>query len=82
MAIIISLFIDRNITVYFTFFGIQYIPQEVLKEIKDKSITHSIFKVQNDNSVIHEFYCIAFIEYMMAGKTLSDYTNLVFPNVF
>ena len=21
------------------------------------------------------FYCIAFIEYMLAGKTLSDYTN-------
>ena len=22
------------------------------------------------------FYCIAFIEYMLAGKTLLDYTNL------
>ena len=26
------------------------------------------------------FYCIAFIEYMLAGKTLLDYTNLFFPN--
>ena len=26
------------------------------------------------------FYCIAFIEYMLAGKTLLDYTNLLFPN--
>ena len=82
MAIIISLFIDRNIAVYFNSFGIQYIPQEVLKKIKDKSITYNIFKVQNDNSVIHGFYCIAFIEYMMTGKTFSDYTNLVFPNVY
>ena len=24
------------------------------------------------------FYCIAFIEYMLAGKTILDYTNL-FP---
>ena len=23
-----------------------------------------------------EFYCMAFIEYMFAGKTLLDYTNL------
>ena len=25
------------------------------------------------------FYCIAFIEYMLAGKTLLDYTNLFSP---
>ena len=26
------------------------------------------------------FYCIAFIEYMVAGKSLLDYTNLFSPN--
>ena len=26
------------------------------------------------------FYCIVFIEYMLAGKTLLDYTNLLSPN--
>ena len=26
------------------------------------------------------FYCITFIEYMLAGKTLSDYTNLFYTN--
>ena len=26
------------------------------------------------------FYCIAFIEYMLAGETLLDYTNLFYPN--
>ena len=26
------------------------------------------------------FYCIAFIEYMLAGKTLLDYTKLFSPN--
>ena len=26
------------------------------------------------------FYCIAFIENMLAGKTLLDYTNLFSPN--
>ena len=26
------------------------------------------------------FYCIAFLEYMLAGKTLLDYTNLFSPN--
>ena len=26
------------------------------------------------------FYCIAFVEYMLAVKTLLDYTNLFSPN--
>ena len=26
------------------------------------------------------FYCKAFIEYMLVGKTLLDYTNLFIPN--
>ena len=26
------------------------------------------------------FYCIAFIEYMLSGKALLDYTNLFSPN--
>ena len=57
-------------------FGIDYIPQKVLRKIKDKSITHNIFRAQSDESIMSEFYCIIFIEYMLAGKTLLDYTNL------
>ena len=41
-----SLFIDRNTAVYFDSFGIEYIPQEVLNKIRDKSITHNIFRIQ------------------------------------
>ena len=48
--------------------------------MKDKSITHSIFGIQDNKSIICQFYCIAFIEYMLAGKTLSDYTNLLSLN--
>ena len=40
----ISLFIDRNSNVYFYSFGIEFIPPEMLNKIKDKSITHNIFK--------------------------------------
>ena len=29
---------------------------------------------------MYGFYCIAFIEYILAGKTLLDYTNLFSPN--
>ena len=61
----ISLFIDRNTAVYLDSFGIEYIPQEVLNKIRDKSITHNIVTMQDDNSVM----C-----------ALLDYTNLFSPN--
>ena len=35
----VSLFIDRNASIYFDSFGIEYISLEVLKKIRDKSIT-------------------------------------------
>ena len=73
----VSLFIDRNTALYFDSFGIKYIPQEVLNKIKDKSIIHNIFRIQDNESIMWEFYCIAFIEYMFSGKTLLDYTNLL-----
>ena len=65
---------------YFDYFGTEYISQEVLNKIKDKSITHNIFRVQVNESIISGFYCIDFIEYMLSEKTLLDYTNLFFPN--
>ena len=40
-------FSDRSTAVYCDSFGIEYIPQEVLKKIKDKLITHSIFRIQD-----------------------------------
>ena len=40
-----SLVIDRNFALYFGYFGIDYIPQEVLNKIKNKSITHKIFRI-------------------------------------
>ena len=64
----ISSFIDRNTAVYFDSFGIEYIPQEVLNKIKNESITHNIFRVQDHNFIMCGFYCIAFIEYITAGK--------------
>ena len=65
---------------YFDTFRIEYNSQEVLNKIKHKSITHIIFRIQDNESVMCRFYCITFIEYTLAGKTLLDYTNLFSPN--
>ena len=70
---------ERNLAVYFDSFGIEYIPQEVLKKIKDKSVTHNIFRIQYNKSIMCGFYCITFIEYMLEGKTWLNYPNLFSP---
>ena len=67
-------------SVYFDFFGIEYIPQEVVNKRKDKFITHNIFRMQDAEFIMCGFCCTAFIKYMLAGKTLLDYINLFFPN--
>ena len=41
---------------------------------------HDIVRTQDDDSIICGFYCIAFMEYMIPGKILLDYTNLFSPN--
>ena len=78
----VSLFIDKNIVIYFDSFAIESIPQELLKKVKGKSITHNIFRVQDNESIMYGFYCITFIGYMLAEKTLLDYTNLFSPNSY
>ena len=41
----VKLFIDRNTAVYFDPFWIEHILQDVLKKIRDKSVTYNIFRI-------------------------------------
>ena len=54
--------IDGNTAVYFDSFGIEYISQELLSNIKDKFNTHNIFRIEDDDSVMCRFYCMSLIE--------------------
>ena len=51
----------------------------MLNKVKDKSITHNIFRIQSNDSIMCRFYCITFTEYMIVGKNFLDYINF-FPN--
>ena len=60
-------------------FGIEYIPQDVLNKIKDKPITHNIFRIQSDDYIMWGSYYIASREYMIGWKTqiISIYFHLM-----
>ena len=77
----IALFIKTNEFIYFDSFGIEHIPKEVNKFIgSNKKITANTFRTQAYDSIMCRCFCIEFINYMLKGKTLLDYTNLFSPN--
>ena len=88
----IALFIKTNEVIYFDSFGIEHIPKEINKFIRskklgsavgnNKKIKANIFRIQAYDSIMCEYFCIEFINYMLKGKTLLDYTNLFSPNDF
>ena len=60
----------------YTLILLEYIPLEALNKIRDNPITHNEFRTKVNESIMYGFYCIAFIDNMLAGKTLLGYTNL------
>ena len=78
----IALFCNRNEIVYFASFGAEHIPEEIKEFIGQKSTKANIFRVQANDSVMCGYFCIGFIDFMLAGKKLTDYTNLFSPHDF
>ena len=78
----VSLFVKANEVIYFDSFGVERIPKEINKFIGNKKIKGSIFRIQAYNSIRCGYFWIEFINYMLKGKTLLDYTNLFSPNDF
>ena len=65
---------NNNVT-YFDSFGVEHIPKEIKKFIKNKNITANIFRIQAYNSEMCAYFCIGSIDFMLAGKKFTDYTN-------
>ena len=78
----IALFVKPKYVVYFDSFGIEHIPKEIEHAIDNKEIKTNIFRLQAYDSIMCGYYCIEFINYMLQGKTLLEYTNLFPPNDF
>ena len=64
---------------YYDSFGVEYLPKEVTKFIGHKKIKTNIFRIQPDNSIMCGYFCIGFIDFMLAGKNLIDFTSLFSP---
>ena len=78
----IALFCKRSEIVYFDSFGVEHVPEEIKKFIGNKNIKANIFRVQANSSVMCGYFCIGFINFMLAGKKLTDFTSLFSPHDF
>ena len=51
----------------------------IRKFIRNKNITTNIYGMQEYESIMCEYFCIAFIDFMLKGKSSLEYTNLFSP---
>ena len=72
----------NNNGIYFDSFWVEHIAKEIKIFIDKSRIVANIFRIQAYDSIMCGYFCIGFIDFMLAGKTLTEYTNLFSPNNF
>ena len=74
----IAVYVNNKTVTYFDSFGVEHIPKEIKKFINNKNIIANIFRIQAHDSVMCGYFCIGFIDFMLKGNSLTDFTNLFF----
>ena len=75
----IALFCNKN---EIDSFGVEHVPKEIKEFIRNKNIKANIFRVKANNPVMCGYFCIGFIDFMLAGKKLTDFADLFSPYDF
>ena len=78
----IALYVKNNDITYFDSFGVEHISREIKAFIKIRNIKTNIFRIQAYDSIMCGYFCIGFINSMLKGKSLTEYTNLFSPDDF
>ena len=73
----IALYVNGNSIIYFDNFGIEHIPKEIKKFMRNKNIITNIYRIQAYHSMMSGYFCIGFFDFVLKGKSLLDYTNFL-----
>ena len=77
------MYANNKSVIYFDSFGVEHIPKQIKAFIGPSlSITTNIFRIQAYDSIMCGYFCIGFIGFMLARKTLTQLTNAFSPNNF
>ena len=64
----IELFCKNIKIVYLDSFVAEHVPQEIKEFIGNKNIKANYFQVQANNAITCGYFCVGFIDFMLAGK--------------
>ena len=76
------MYVYNDDVTYFDSFGAEHIPKEITTFINNKNIKTNIFRIRAYDPVMCGYFCIGFINFMLKGKTLTNFMNLFSPNDF
>ena len=73
--------LNNNVTC-FDSFGVEHVPKEIKIFIDKSVVVANIFRIQAYDSVMCGYFSVKFINFMLKGKTLTEFTDLFSPNNF
>ena len=72
----------KNDVTYLDYFGAEHIPKEIKTFAGNKNTKTNIFRIQAYDSIMCGYFCVGSIDFMLAGKNLTEFTNRFSPNNF
>ena len=70
----VPLYVQNDNVTYFNSFGVEHIPNEIRAFIGRSLSVINICRVQAYDSIMCEYFCIGFIDFMLEGKTFTEFT--------
>ena len=68
-----ALYMNRKNVTYFDSFGVDHIPKEIKKFIRNKNFITNIYRIQAYHLIMYGYFCIGFIDFMLNDKSLLIY---------
>ena len=77
----VAFYVNNDDVTYFDFFGVEHIPKEIKTFINNKNIKTNILRIQAYNSIMCGYFCVGFTDFILVGKTLTEFKNLFPPRI-
>ena len=71
----IVFYLNGENVLYICSFGVQHFPKQTKKFVGDKNVATNIYRIQTKS----RYVCTEFVNFMLKGKILLDYTNIFSP---
>ena len=78
----IAFYASNDNATNFVIFGVENIPKKIKTFTNKSTILTTIFRIQAYDLTMCRYFCIEFVDFILTGKTLTDFTNLFSLNNF